>query len=125
MQDIRQDLDKGYTQQHGFDLMKHPPVFKPTTIRVVLTIALHRSCKIKQLDVNNAFLNENLKGEVYMKQPQGYKLDRRMVCKFNKTIYGVKPAPRVWFDKLKFTLTNLKLQLTISDNSLFTRINNV
>uniref|UniRef100_A0A803PZ85 Reverse transcriptase Ty1/copia-type domain-containing protein n=1 Tax=Cannabis sativa TaxID=3483 RepID=A0A803PZ85_CANSA len=47
-------------------------VIKPVTIRVVLTLALSRKGTIMQLDVNNAFLNGDLNGEVYMIQPSGF-----------------------------------------------------
>lgn len=61
---------KGYSQQHGFDFTEtFSPVAKPTSIRIILTIALHKNWSIKQLDANIAFLNGVLQEEVYMEQP--------------------------------------------------------
>lgn len=37
-----------------------------TTIRIILTIAISRDWDIKQLDVNNVFLNEVLQEEVFI-----------------------------------------------------------
>ncbi|KAL5577768.1 hypothetical protein UlMin_019467 [Ulmus minor] len=61
---------KGFLQKAGFDFTEtFSPVIKPTTIRVILTLALSRGWITRQLDVNNAFLNGELKEEVYLEQP--------------------------------------------------------
>ena len=52
---------KGFHQVAGFDFNEtFSPVVKPTTIRVVLTIALANNWVVRQLDINNAFLNGDL-----------------------------------------------------------------
>ena len=64
---------KGFHQVAGFDFNEtFSPVVKPATIRVVLIVALSRRWIIRQLDVNNAFLNGSLMEEVYMEQPSGF-----------------------------------------------------
>ena len=85
---------KGYAQQFGFDFNEtFSPVIKPTTIRIILTIALNKGWNVRQLDVNNAFLNGELTEEVYMQQPEGYGTGDK-VCKLHKAIYGLKQASR-------------------------------
>lgn len=58
---------KGYSQMAGFDFFEtFSPVVKPTTIRLVLTIAVTKHWPIHQLDVNNVFLNGFLTEVIHM-----------------------------------------------------------
>lgn len=51
------------------------------------------------------FLHGDLHEEVYIISPEGYsKLFGVNVCKFNKSLYGLKQTPRQWKEKLKNAL---------------------
>lgn len=64
---------KGYAQRPDIDYQDtFIPVVKLATIRIVLSTAVTRQWPLRQLDVNNAFLQGNLDEEVYMMQPQGF-----------------------------------------------------
>lgn len=61
-------MAKGFLQVANFGFLEtFSPVVKFGTIRIVLTIALTYKWSIRQLDVNNASLNDTLTKEVYMK----------------------------------------------------------
>ena len=68
------------------------------SIRILLSIAAHYDYEIWQIDVKTAFLNGNLEEEIYMLQPESFiaKNQEHMVCKLNKSIYGLKQASRPW-----------------------------
>lgn len=113
---------KGFHQKPGVDYFEtFSPVIKHATIRLVLGIATARDWPLRQLDVNNAFLQGQLMDEVYMKQPVGFE-DRdfpNYVCRLRKAIYGLKQAPRAWYNELRSFLLQLGFTNSLGDASLF------
>nr|GFB64404.1 retrovirus-related Pol polyprotein from transposon TNT 1-94 [Tanacetum cinerariifolium] len=79
----------GYSQQEGID-------YDETAIRLFLAYAAHKYFTIFQMDVKTAFLNGNLKEEVYVGQPLRFvsKQYPDHVYALNKSLYGLKQAPR-------------------------------
>ncbi|MCO5567572.1 hypothetical protein L7F22_021266 [Adiantum nelumboides] len=64
---------KGYAQTKGLDYDEtFSYVAKMTTVRLVIAMASMFGWKLRQMNVNNAFLNGDLEEEVYMIQPEGY-----------------------------------------------------
>lgn len=113
---------KGFHQQYGHDYAEtFSHVIKSTTIRLVLDVAIKKSWPIKQLDVNNAFLQGELTEEVYMSQPPGFvdKDKASFVCRLRKPIYGLKQAPRAWYMALKQHLFHTGFTNSLADASLF------
>lgn len=56
---------------------------------------------MRQVDVNNAFLNENLTEDVYMTQPPTFEhADKSLVCKLKDTLYDLKQTLYAWYTKL-------------------------
>ena len=74
-----------------------------------------------QLDVKNAFLHDTLSETVYYTQPAGFVDSSRpnMVCRLNKSLYGLKQTPRVWYSRFATFLLTLGFTEAKSDTSLF------
>jgi Reverse transcriptase (RNA-dependent DNA polymerase) len=57
--------------------------------------------------------------------PPGHKRENvpNLVCRLNKSIYGLKQSPRAWYEKLNHFLISYKFKVSWVDTSLFTRHN--
>ena len=118
-------MAQGFTQNANVDYFEtFTSIIKPTTIRLVLSIAISHGWSIRQVVINNAFLNGSLHEVVYMKQPQGFEDPNRPnhVCRLNKELYGLKQAPKEWFNKLKQHLIDQGFTTCQYDTSLFIHI---
>ncbi|KAA3482820.1 Retrovirus-related Pol polyprotein from transposon TNT 1-94 [Gossypium australe] len=101
------------------------PMVKPTTIRVILTLGVTYSWKLRQVDINNASFNSDINEEIYMSQPSSFEThvgDQPLVCKLKKAFYGLNQAPRAWFHKLREYLVVIGCVLSKSSTSLFIKI---
>ena len=113
---------KGFEQQCGIDYTEtFSPVIKPSTIRILLSLAVQFDWTIKQLDVSNAFLHGSLIENVFIEQPKGFVDSSKpdFVCKLHKALYGLKQAPRAWFHRLSSYLLELGFTTSLVDSSLF------
>ena len=115
---------KGFMQRPGVDFFE---VFAPTgmykTMRVGLSLAAGLDYEVDQLDVPSAFLKADLEEDVYMEIPDGFRQGREhLVCKLQKSLYGLKQGPRNWYrDMRSFVTGELGYTATVSDPCLFYR----
>ncbi|GKB06922.1 integrase, catalytic region, zinc finger, CCHC-type containing protein [Tanacetum coccineum] len=93
---------RGYRQEEGIDFEESfAPVARLEAIRIFLAFAAHMNMVVYQMDVKTAFLNGNLREEVYVSQPDGFvdPDNPNHVYKLKKALYGLKQAPRAWEGK--------------------------
>ncbi|GJS43273.1 retrovirus-related pol polyprotein from transposon TNT 1-94 [Tanacetum coccineum] len=69
--------------------------------------------------VSNGFINE----EVYVAQPPGFVDFKKPihVFKLKMALYGLKEAPKAWYDRLNAFLLDHKYTMGLVDNTLFTK----
>nr|GEU99797.1 retrovirus-related Pol polyprotein from transposon TNT 1-94 [Tanacetum cinerariifolium] len=93
----------GYRQEEGIDFEESfALVARLEAIWIFLAYATHKNMVVYQMDGKTAFLNGNLREEVYVSQPDGF-VDQdnpNYVYKLKKALYGLKQALRAWYDML-------------------------
>ncbi len=114
-------MARGFTQTFGVDYNEtFAPVAKFVSICCILALAAIKDMEIHQMDVKIAFLNGDLEEEIYMEQPEGFTQEgENLVCKFHKSLYGLKQSPMVWNQKLDAFLKSIKFVRSDADFSVY------
>lgn len=115
---------KGYSQRKGVDFKEtYAPVVRYESVRTLLSIAAAKDLEIIQLDVKTAFLHGDLEEEIYLEQPEGYQKpgQEELVCKLNKSIYGLRQASRTWNSKFDGILKSIGFKRSDADHCVYTR----
>ena len=118
------------------------PVVNDVTFRLALVIGLIKKWKMKNLDVETAFLEGKLENDIYMKMPPGYETileslkddpsfakilanwDKNTVGELGRCIYGLVQASRQWYKTMAEVLTKkLGFSRSMKDPCLFYRKN--
>ena len=113
---------RGDKQVAGVDYFEtYAPVVQWSTIRLVLTMVLANGWVTRQVDYTNAFAQAELGEEVYIEPPKGFqrKDKRDLVLKLLKSLYGLRQAPRTFFDKLSSGLLERGFIQSNLDQCLF------
>ena len=93
---------KGFSQKEGIDFTENfSPIVKMSSIKVILGLVATLDLECELLDVKTTFLHGDLKEEIYIEQPNGFKErgKENLVCKLKKSLYGLKQVPCQWYKK--------------------------
>lgn len=115
---------QGYSQQPGVDYDEtFSPVVQRSSLRTLLSYGLNRGMIVHQMDVVTAFLNGVLNEEIYMKQPNGFVSpgNEELVCKLNRSLYGLKQSSRCWNLALDDYLKSLGFSPSQADQCVYVR----
>ena len=118
---------KGYNQEEGIDYGEtFAPVARLEVVRLLLAFACMSGFKLFQMDVKSVFLNGIINEEDYVEQPPGFEDHQHPnhVYKLKKALYGLKKAPRQWYERLSNFLLSNGYERGMIDKTLFIKKSN-
>jgi len=102
---------RGFKQTRSSNLSYevYSPVARMLLIRVLFSLCIEEYLYVSQLDVKCAFLNGDLPEPAYMEIPEGLECKNmaskcKHVCKLLKSLYGLRVAPKCWYEKDHVTI---------------------
>ena len=111
---------KGFSQVEDINFNEtYSPVVGHSTVRTLLALACTNSWHIHQIDAKLAFLNRDLKEEIYIKILPGQDRPKEHVWQLRKALYGLKQALQEWYTKVHEVMVGLEYKALVADNCVF------
>ncbi|GMF17505.1 unnamed protein product [Phytophthora fragariaefolia] len=106
------DLSRGWwskePQLHGIDYQEvFAPVARYGSLWLLLALSTVLGLHLHQMDVSTAFLNDILSESIYTKQSLGFRNESGLVCKLQKSLFGLKHPPLIWYEVINAFLKDL------------------
>src|SRR5882762_7352817 len=88
---------------------------------MILATAALENWFVSALDVKTAFLYGQLDEEIYMEQPEGFKVKGQegKVLRLRRAIYGLKQAALAWWKELDQSVKQLGFKRLYADAGIF------
>jgi hypothetical protein len=115
---------RGFMQQEGIDFDEvFAAVARMESVRLLLTLAAQEGWRVHHMDVKSAFLNGDLKEEIYVHQPAGFVIAGQggKVLRLRKALYGLRQAPWAWNSKLDDTLKKMDFVQSEHEHVMYRR----
>ncbi len=116
----------GCLQLCGIDFFESfAPVVKMTTVRTILALVACADLECEQMNVVTDFPCGDIGEDILVEVADGFKNQNRanMVCKLQKSLYGLNQAPRKWYAKIhNFLVEELEATSSASDPCLYVRL---
>lgn len=112
---------KGYSQIYGLDFDEtYASVVKAPSYRLLFAAQARYGWKCHQMDIKTAFLNGKVEHETYVEAPEGYPQgDGDNVLLLKRSLYGLQQSPRLWYQRLRFSLESRGWKASQYDQSVF------
>jgi Reverse transcriptase (RNA-dependent DNA polymerase) len=112
---------QGFSQIEGIDFNEmFAPIIKFASLYTVLALAVEFDLEVHQLDIKSAYLNGDLKEEIFMASPPGFDIPKGMVLKLKKAVYGTKQGRHAWYEHISAMLKSINYIHTNADYTIFT-----
>ncbi|CAI7908914.1 unnamed protein product [Closterium sp. NIES-53] len=94
-----------------------------STLHVLLHVADQRDYELHSLDLSTAFLQGSLHEEIWLRRPPGFtgSFPAGIHWSLRRPVYGLRQAPREWYDTLRTTLAALGFAPSTTDPSIILR----
>ena len=112
---------RGFTQEYGINYETFAFVAKMTSNHTLIALAAAQQWPLYQIDVKNAFLNDDLSEVVYMQPPPGVFAPPGHVHRLRRAFYGLKQAPRARYDHFQQSLLSVGYTQSMVDYTMFRR----
>lgn len=100
----------------------YAPVANLPTLKCLIAVANKLNLPLHQMDVCSAFLDGDIKADVYIKLPKYFPVDDpNIVCKLNKSIYGLKKSPKYWNEKFDSVVISNGYIQSENDSCLYSK----
>ncbi|PIL37704.1 hypothetical protein GSI_01398 [Ganoderma sinense ZZ0214-1] len=113
---------KGFSQVEGEDFDKiFSPVVRFETVRLIMALAALEDWHISGLDVCSAYLYGKLDEEIYLEQPEGFRIpgSEHKVFRLKRALYGLKQAGLAWWRTLSESMKLMGYKRLTNDAGLY------
>ena len=111
-------VGRGFTQVHGINYDDtYSQMMRAETFKILIVLALHHDWDIRQWDVVAAYLQADLKHQIYVSD-----INEKGEVEYwllHKALYGLKQAGHEWYLKLVETLRKAGYEQCIGDEGCF------
>jgi hypothetical protein len=86
-----------------------------------MSIVTKIDLELYQLDVKTTFLNEELKKDIYMVQPEVFHVNghEENVYKLKRSLYGLKQSSRQWYLKFDEAIMEISFEVSPLDHCIY------
>ena len=116
-------VSKVYSQVHGIDYNEtFAPLAKMDSLRLALAIVASKQWEMHHMDVKCDFKNGDINEYIYKQQPEVFVSHPSLVSRLNKSLYGIKQAPRAWYAKIDGFLLSLSFVRCKFDPNVYLKL---